>query len=383
MCSLLSFLLFLYIALTSKASTCTMSLFTCSTGRRTVRYVFLLLAGLVFVSPPLGHAQSFEDVFTIQESLELEQGDDAFLAGPYASLLENGEILIADARERRVFKYNRDGSLQAVVGGPGQGPGEFQLPITTTQLPDGSLLVGELGGLISVFDASNAFVRRYTGLLWHALQLHALDEERVLAVGPKERGLGSSPLLHTFDASSGEIERSFFPHPTPIGTYGNILNGVADIATADVRGDQVIAAFAPEPRLYFFSLDGDFLNSSELSLQHFTLIDPSYREASLSNQEVREAYDSFSRISDLFWIREDLVLVQYIDILDRATNTLRIHLAGVTRSGEVLFDIADTPRLYAVDASTGELFFNAPDTLDPGQWVVASLNDPALSHPTD
>ena len=71
--------------------------------------------------------------------------------------------------------------------------------------------------------------------------------------------------------------------------------------------------------------------------------------------------------------------MQYVDILDRATNTLQIHLAGVTRSGDVLFDMADTPRLYAVGASTGELFFNAPDTLDPGQWVVATLKDSFLS----
>ncbi|MES3628646.1 MAG: hypothetical protein PPP56_00600 [Longimonas sp.] len=338
-----------------------------------------MLTGLILVSPLLGQAQSFEEVFTIQDSLELEQGDDAFLAAPYASLLENGEILIADARERHVFRYSRDGSLQAVIGGPGQGPGEFQLPIATAQLPDGSLLVGELWGPISVFDTSNTFVRRDTGLLWHALQLHALDAERVLAVGPKEQGTGASPLLHIFNTSTGEIENSFFPHPTPIGTYGNILNGVADIAAADVRGAQVVAAFAPEPRLHFFSLDGDSLNSAELSLQHFTPIDPSYREASFSNQEVQEAYDSFSRVNDLFWILDDLVLMQYVDILDRATNTLQIHLAGVTRSGDVLFDMADTPRLYAVDASTGELFFNAPDTLDPGQWVVATLKDSFLS----
>lgn len=336
----------------------------------------LVLAGLLLAVPFVSHAQSFDDVFTIQESLELEQSDDAFLSGPYVTLLQNEEILIADARERRVFRYGRDGTLKAVIGSPGEGPGEFRFPVTATQMTDGTLLVGELiGGLLSIFNSEDSFVRRHTGLLWHILQIHPLDDERVLAVGPKERGLGISPLLHILDTEAGTIERSFFPHPTPIGTYGNILNGVGDIATADLNDDKIVAAFAPEPRLYFFSSKGESLTTIDISLQHFTPIDPAYRSANLSNREVQEAYNSFSRIHDLFWVRDDLILVQYIDIIDRANGTLRIHLAGVARSGEVLFDLADVPRLYAVNASTGELFFNAPDTLDPGQWVVASLKD--------
>ncbi|PEN08894.1 hypothetical protein CRI93_03870 [Longimonas halophila] len=336
----------------------------------------LAIFAWVFTAPCTGHAQSFEDVFTIQDSLELEQGDDAFLSVPYVSLLEDGNMLIVEPREQRVFRYNRSGALQSIIGSPGQGPGEFRIPVTATQTAAGSVLVGELGGgFISVFDSSNTFVERHTGLLWHALQLHALDAERVLAVGPKEQGTGASPLLHIFNASTGEIEDSFFPHPTPIGTYGNVLNGISDIATADVRAGQTVVAFAPEPRLYTFSTDGDSLSAVDVSLQHFIPVDPSYRGADLSNREVQDAYDSFSRIHDLFWMHDDLILVQYYDIADQRTNTLNWHLAGVTRSGDVLFDIANTPRLYAVDTSTGGLFFNAPDTLDPGQWVVAALKN--------
>jgi len=74
-----------------------MSPLTVSNGFRAVRHVFLMLVGLVLVSPSLGQAQSFEEVFTIQNSLELEQGDDAFLSVPYVSLLKDGGMLIPSA----------------------------------------------------------------------------------------------------------------------------------------------------------------------------------------------------------------------------------------------------------------------------------------------
>lgn len=74
---------FLYTASESKTRDYNMSPFTFPNGFQAVRRVFLVLTGLVLVSPLLGYAQSFEDVFTIQDSLELEQGDDAFLSVPY------------------------------------------------------------------------------------------------------------------------------------------------------------------------------------------------------------------------------------------------------------------------------------------------------------
>ncbi len=52
---------------------------------------------------------------------------------------------------------------------------------------------------------------------------------------------------------------------------------------------------------------------------------------------------------------------------------LRWNLAAVTPNGEVLFEITDTPQLFAVDPETGELFFSHPDHDFENHWIVGRL----------
>lgn len=105
---------------------------------------------------------AFADAFALVDTIALEEPDSAVVArlsgidvGP------NGDIAIADASEANVKVYERDGRLLRVLGRKGGGPGEFSEPRYPRFRRDGSLLVAEGDGRVSVFASSGDFVRSY------------------------------------------------------------------------------------------------------------------------------------------------------------------------------------------------------------------------------
>ncbi len=79
------------------------------------------------------------------DSMQLEEREDAFLAMPIAlSVLDrSGRIVVGDAVSGQLFRYERDGTLQAVLGGHGSGPGEFTAPGPAVELADGAMAVAD------------------------------------------------------------------------------------------------------------------------------------------------------------------------------------------------------------------------------------------------
>lgn len=331
--------------------------------------------GFWLLLAPHIHAQSFEDTFVIESELTLEEQDEAILVVPFVSVSSEGNFLIADGKEGRAHVYTPSGSLERSVGQRGQGPGEFMTPTEIETLQDGRILVGELMfGHLSVFSERWEFEQRHSRILRTLAEVHQLDNGEVVLAGPKSGGPGASALLHFVDVSTGEIHQSFFPHPTPVGTYGNVMNGMADIVAADVRGNQVVSMLSPEPVLYWFDAQGQATKTVEISLSNFR---PLAEQATdnLSNQDIRDMATKYSTVQDLFWVSDNVVIVQYSDVIDRRTNTLRWNLAAVTTDGTVLFDLADTPKLHAVDEKTGTFFFSNPKTLAPNEWLKAKMKN--------
>ena len=344
------------------------------------QFAFTLSAASIWVAAFLGiqpvSAQSFDEVFVVTERITLEEPDDVYTVFPHVSAGEfkEDELVITDAEESQVRIYDRRGAFEALVGTRGRGPGEFQDPQVAVRVPSGRLVVGTLGGDLSVFDASNAFVETHSDVLDAITGATVIPSTgRLLLVGSEKRERGSHPLLHLFDVSSGTVLRSFFPHPTALGTYGHILMSIADLAAADAREDQIVAVFGPETALHLFKDDGTFVRRVPFSLDAFRGLDAPRRDEPLASGTVFEAQTSYSRFTRVVWAAPDVVLLQYFDLLDVRSWTVRHSLAAVRLDGTVLFELTDTPRLFGHDAQTGHLFFQDPEWETPERIVVARL----------
>lgn len=103
-----------------------------------------------------------EGALELQEELTIgaAEGDDEYMFARlrWIAVDDQGEIFALDQRKRRVDVFSPAGRHVRSIGGPGQGPGEFQAPFFVALAPSGELLVGEMGRF-SFFESSGRFVR--------------------------------------------------------------------------------------------------------------------------------------------------------------------------------------------------------------------------------
>ena len=73
----------------------------------------------------------------------------------------DGAVYVLDADFRKIVVFNRDGSLRRVIlGGYGQGPGEFVRPVDLTLTSRGQVAVIDQSlGRLTIFDTSGTLVR--------------------------------------------------------------------------------------------------------------------------------------------------------------------------------------------------------------------------------
>ena len=88
-----------------------------------------------------------ELVFDLEEDLSIGKEDDdnyMFFRIGDIKVDGNGNIYVLEFGNKRVQKFGRDGKYTCTIGAEGQGPGEYQFPL--------SLLINDKTGVISVMD---------------------------------------------------------------------------------------------------------------------------------------------------------------------------------------------------------------------------------------
>lgn len=337
--------------------------------------LFLLIVLLFPLIARPAFAQKLSDVVVWTDSLQLEEPKGVYTVAPEVRI-DSSEIIVTDLKESEVRIYTHSGKFKTAFGKKGnQAPGALNGPTAALRLSSGQFLVPDmLNGNISLFDEEGNFIERHQRVVVRGNLVHNLSGDNVLLIGLRKSNPGSHPLLHHFSPITGKIEKSFFPHPAPIGSYGNYLTTIGRIAIADVRGEIIAAAFSIFDTLYFYNSDGTLRQKLDLQLSHFQKLEKPDREIS-SRERYEKKLTTHSRMTGVFWINDQTLLLQYRQTTDLEPLTVRSYLAAVTRDGNVLFEISEVPELLAVDPENQKLYFDDPDHDAPNHWIVGRLKD--------
>lgn len=124
------------------------------------------------------------------------------------AITADGSLLLVDRGESRVLRVSPDGSLRAIFGRAGDGPGEFRFPYRVAERSDGSIVVYDLANRrFSEFDASGRFVRRWTTSA-EIVTIDAivpLSDGRIAVSGVVRSARASGRAIHVFDSTFRHI----------------------------------------------------------------------------------------------------------------------------------------------------------------------------------
>lgn len=329
------------------------------------------------------HAQNADEperVLEWERTIEIEETEEALVVNPEIRI-EDDRLIVADESQIRI--YDLDGNLMMQMGEAGdQAPGALQAPRPAIQLSNGTYVVPDaLTGNLSLFDESGTFLDRHTRVVAPAGTHEVaplLGTNDVLMVGATQvEGGSASPLLHRFSVEDGEVEASFFPHPIPLGEYGGLLFTLGDITSVDIRNQHIAATFAVLPSLFIFDLDGNPVDQLDVSLKGFRNHKP---DQASSREEWFGLMQEHSFVSDVFWLTDDVLLLQYKDFEEFGEDgsVVNWRLAAVNLSGEVLVEWINTPRLFGIHPDTRELYFQDPDADVPNRLKVGQFGEDIL-----
>lgn len=154
-------------------------------------------------------------------------------------LLLDGRILVLDSRQNEVRVFDRRGDYLGSFGGPGQGPGEFQLPRTLVHLP--------AADRIAVLDEA-----RRVQLFTTDSVPEFVSQFRVDFLPYDACSVDGKLVVHGFQREDGQIFHVFEPGGRKLVSFGRIYdsdNFAVDYKLA--RGQ--VACLEEEGRLYFAS----------------------------------------------------------------------------------------------------------------------------------
>ena len=193
-------------------------------------------------SPSSGASQSPADLIWTATTPKGDLIPTGIVADP------SGRLWVADPYHDRFAIFTTDGTFVEFWGGPGKGPGEFDLTRTNGDgygaiafEPDGSFFVLDAGNLrVQKFDAQRTFVKTWGGF---GSEPNQYQDPVGIAVGPDGR-------LHVLDDVRGVVE-TYDPEGKVLGSFdafksngGGAFNGANSLAV-DAAGNLYVSAVDP------------------------------------------------------------------------------------------------------------------------------------------
>lgn len=244
-------------------------------------------------------------------SLKKDKHNVAYFRG--LTVDKRGNCFIIDFASKQIFKFDRDGNIAKIIGGPGKGPGEFEAPMAITIDKTGNIYVSDNSlRRISIFDNEGNFLRSFVIAVTHWIPqtMRVGSNGHIFMAGLMENF--EKPLtgtwIHKYD-SKGKLITSFYPvedfsrkHNTSYHSRARFDIDAQDNIYAIQDGVGILRIYNPE---------GKFVNSFETNSEHF-IPPPMYPDphkwARLSTNVKESYHDSWTHWSDIVVTPDGLIL---------------------------------------------------------------------------
>ncbi|MCY3566571.1 MAG: 6-bladed beta-propeller [Gammaproteobacteria bacterium] len=315
-------------------------------------------------SEPMVDTIAFFEAFDVVSSLTLEETDAVVTVAPRITADRTGELLVADPQEGQVRIYDRDGSLKAVLGRRGGGPGEFQRPMSARRTTDRRIVVADpMLSRVTFLSGTADSLTTVTSPVRMLVDVQDLGDGRFLFAGP---GAGDGPahrFLHIWDAETGRVERSFLPMGVPEQDR-DVAASFAGVSVV-LEADTIWAVWALSDTLYKFNSGGELLGLLPLPLARQMGPLPTIDDLVAGYAEMGAALGSITQVGDVFITEGGDFVIQSVQ---SRGLTFECDLVIMDRFGQPQLQLIGSPRLFLVD---GDLYyFDDPATLLPNRLLV-------------
>lgn len=329
-------------------------------------YMCLALCSTLLSARATGaQASRLAQHFTFGPRVDLEEPKGVLNVAVAASNDARGGVLVVDARESQVRRYDLNGRLLMYFGRAGGGPGEFPgPPLAAIRLPDNRIAVGDAEGGISVFSASGTIVRRVRVSPSPIYSMVAIGQ--TIFVSTQRMVHGRLLLLHRWGPESDSLAGSFFEPPVVRNASRRIVatTGGAFVAA---RADTLVVTFSLADSLYLFPGTAQVPIKRPLSLRSFSYHVGEAPNSGPLSPEFRSWLQTGARVERAFSSSDGALYVQYLRFGSYGPDW---HLARLSPSGTVTMDTETGAQLLFV--SPMGLVFTDPVTGSPSVWQVAS-----------
>ncbi|HAC16321.1 MAG TPA: hypothetical protein DCE78_10325 [Bacteroidetes bacterium] len=344
------------------------------------RTIISMTIFLLFITNQIISQNVFNEEFQVVGHLEIKE---VFFPDPLAVKVTtnaSGDFIVSHILQKSVFKFDDQGNLIRTMGREGQGPGEFNYISHVTVTSDDNYFVSDMMGRSALFDSKGELVDSYL-LPGMIMNLTMLPDNKILIPGRGAVGVKSN-LLQIFNLDTGKIESGFFEQPYNVNDYGGVLAMVSSNVQTTTDDNSIIAIIPFLNSMYFFDLNGKLQRKIEdIEFSHFRSLQK-YSRGRIPNDKVSESMMSFSTIDRVFYTSRGTLLMQYFDYTKfgdfRSDGTfdseLVYSLAEVDLSGNVLFEVRDTPRLLGQDTFSDQFFFyEEPKENNDEQFIITKV----------
>jgi hypothetical protein len=304
---------------------------------------------------------TFDELFMVVDSLTLEESDAVTTVFPYVTVDPQGGFLVADPREHQVRVYSRQGKLEQIYGAGTATVDSIDRPYLARRLPDGAIAVANLVGPLTVIPHDSGQASRFIPFPFRLMRgLEVLSDHEILLVGPDSARPTAS--LHILDLRNERIVGSFLAPPPHL--HADVRMMFSSVRTAR-RGNRLAAVHMSSDTLVFFDLMGTELSRVPIPIDPFIApLGPLPNVESPAEQD--KWLNQFTHITNLFWIDDDGLIVQWDKVRNEGTDWGIVQL---DTTGTRLWAVAPAPRLIAIH--NDEFFFQDPASDRPNRWIVA------------
>lgn len=309
-------------------------------------YFLLLVFSLCLVNPTL--AQTPDQEWALNNTFYITAID----------IDSEGRIYANDLEAHQIHIFEDDGSHIRSVGGEGEGPGEFMMPLRAELSPDESdFMVRDWRNRISFFTREGDYKRSFVTPGIIPSGNIAFKNDSLLIITGLDGVLSSGHTMHFF-TKSGEKIKSFFPMRERAQEFN--ISVWAD-ASFVIQGNERIYAIQPiDYSISIFSLDGE--QEQEISVsppEHIVLPEEPQPESNLD-----EWTDKYNLPRSMYMVAPDVLAVTIgeggrpasestlVDLIEADSGEV---LGSVRLPGVVVHADRDEELLYAAEANEDEL----------------------------